>query len=117
MKKADVVGLIIRQIKREGIPAPVLEYYFHPFRKWKFDFAYIDIKCAIEFEGGIWLKKSGHNTGTGIARDIDKYNAAALMGWKVFRIYGDMVYKGKREMPDAMQLFRAILGNFKAGDS
>lgn len=89
------------------------EVVFAPPRKWRFDFCAANYVIeatgnppdsrnkqgririmpilAIELEGGIWLKKSGHNTGTGISRDIEKYNTAQLLGWKVFRLTSDMI--------------------------
>ncbi len=36
------------------------EYRFHPVRKWRFDFALLNQKVAIEFEGGIFIN-GGHN--------------------------------------------------------
>ena len=31
---------------------------------YRFDFAWPDIKLAVEVNGGIWMGKSGHNTGS-----------------------------------------------------
>ena len=71
------------------------EHKFHPKRKWRFDFADIESKTAFEVEGGTWMAKSGHNTGLGIRRDIEKYNAAQLLGWRVFRVDGGMIKSGE----------------------
>jgi very-short-patch-repair endonuclease len=62
----------------------VTEYKFHPFRKWRFDFAVIDKQIAIEYEG-IMSAKARHTSVTGYTKDTEKYNAAALLGWKVLR--------------------------------
>lgn len=43
------------------------------------------MKIAIEFEGGIFLKKSGHNTAIHYTKDADKYNLSTIEGWKVLR--------------------------------
>lgn len=61
------------------------EYQFDDARKWKFDFAFPAVKIAVEYEGGIFMQRSGHNSHTGIQRDIDKYNRAQALGWKVIR--------------------------------
>jgi very-short-patch-repair endonuclease len=61
------------------------EYKFHPTRKWRFDFAIPAKKIAIEFEGGIYLKKARHTSSTGYAKDVEKYNEAVLLGWKILR--------------------------------
>jgi hypothetical protein len=37
-----------------GIQVPTREYVFAPPRKWRFDFAWPDIKLAVEINGGIW---------------------------------------------------------------
>jgi hypothetical protein len=67
------------------------EHQFHPFRRFKFDFAHTPTMIAIEIEGGIFMKRGGHSSITGILRDIEKYNFAALMGWKVFRLASNMM--------------------------
>lgn len=73
--------------------APVREYQFHPTRKWKFDFAFPDQKLAVEIEGGIWTN-GRHTRGSGYRGDMEKYNAAALLGWKVLRFDGEAVRSG-----------------------
>lgn len=59
-------------------------------RKWRFDFAYPDIKLAIEVEGGIWLG-GRHVHPIGFSKDCEKYNAAAKQGWRVFRLVPQMI--------------------------
>ncbi|MBK8477775.1 MAG: hypothetical protein IPL39_16165 [Opitutaceae bacterium] len=73
----------------QRLPNPVPEYKFHPTRGWRFDYAWPDAKIALEVEGGIWMashgKKSRHFTGSGAKADMEKYNAAACLGWRVLR--------------------------------
>ena len=69
----------------ENIPAPQLEFRFHGERKWRFDFAWPEKKVALEVEGGIWTG-GGHNRGPGYISDMEKYNIAALYGWRLFRV-------------------------------
>ena len=66
------------------------EYRFHPERKWRFDFAAPAVQVAIECEGGI---HSGgrHVRGKGFNDDATKYNTATAMGWRLFRVTGDML--------------------------
>lgn len=54
-------------------------------RKFKFDYALPRIKVAIEIEGGIYSGRA-HGSVTGILRDMEKYNLAAMLGWRVIRI-------------------------------
>lgn len=62
-------------------------------KDWKMDFAWPDIKLAVEIEGGIWVG-GRHNRGGGMIEDMRKYNAAALMGWKVLRFDGSAIRSG-----------------------
>jgi len=76
-----------------GIPEPSREYKFHPKRRWRFDFAWPDRKIAIELEGGIWVK-GAHTRGKHFISDCNKYNAAALLGWRVFRFTSNHLEEG-----------------------
>lgn len=62
----------------------VKEYKFHPTRKWRFDYAFPEHKIAIEVEGGVWTS-GRHTRPQGFLGDMEKYNTATLMGWRVFR--------------------------------
>jgi len=66
------------------LPKPVEEYRFHDTRRWRFDFAWPDRKVAVECEGGTWTA-GRHTRGSGFEGDVEKYNAATSMGWRVFR--------------------------------
>ena len=79
--------IVFAYFKSEKIPTPVTEHQFALSigRKWRFDFAWPDHKLALEVEGGIWTR-GAHGRGTGIKRDIEKYNTAALLGWMVLRV-------------------------------
>jgi hypothetical protein len=70
--------------KAAGLPAPVPEYRFHPVRLWRFDYAWPSVLVAVEQEGGIW-SGGAHARPAGIERDIEKYNAATLLGWRILR--------------------------------
>lgn len=63
----------------------VTEYQFHPKRKWRFDYAIPSHKIAIEVEGGAWIN-GRHNRASGFLKDMEKYNAAAVLGWRLLRV-------------------------------
>ena len=81
-------------------PELVRELPFHPFRKWRFDFAHPHSQTAIEIEGGVHAvaykhricpvckqaKAGRHNSGRGFVADCEKYNEAAFLGWKIYRL-------------------------------
>lgn len=106
------------------------EFMFHPKRKWRFDFAIPEIKVAIELEGGnagnivicnhchrkvgrrlkngkYTLVRSGgrHNSITGYRNDCEKYNAAASLGWTVFRYTTDMITKNPAQVIDDIKQY------------
>ena len=51
--------LLDLQLRAEKISGYDREYQFHPTRKWRFDFAHLDRKIAVECEGGIWRQGGG----------------------------------------------------------
>ena len=85
----------LQLLKDAKLPVPESEFRFHPERKWRFDFAYVEQKIAIEIEGALYVKNKGHNSVTGILRDIEKYNEAAILGWKLIRIPSHEIHKAK----------------------
>ncbi len=65
-------------------------------RKWRFDFAFIEEKIAIEVEGGIWKGAAGgHTSGAGYTKDCEKYNTALVLGWKVLRVVRAQIDSGQ----------------------
>lgn len=69
------------------------EYKFHPERKWRADFFITGTNILIEVEGGIW-SGGRHTRGKGYLGDMEKYNAAAMMGFKVLRFDTQQVKSG-----------------------
>jgi len=53
-------------------------------RRWRFDYAIPDKKIAIEIEGGVWIS-GRHNRASGFLKDMEKYNTATILGWRVLR--------------------------------
>jgi very-short-patch-repair endonuclease len=76
-----------------GGPRLEREFAFAPPRKWRFDFARPIEKIAIEIEGGVHEgeHRGRHMREEGFAADCEKYNAAALMGWRIVRLTPDMI--------------------------
>lgn len=72
----------------------VPEYQFHPKRRWRFDFAIPEQKIALECEGGLF-SGHGHNRGAAMIRDMEKYNAAAILGWRLLRTIPRDIDSGK----------------------
>lgn len=62
----------------------VKELRFHPKRMWRFDYAIPEHRIAIEVEGGVWTG-GRHTRPKGFLGDIEKYNTATVMGWRLLR--------------------------------
>lgn len=71
-------------------PPLFAEYHFAPDRDWRFDRCHPYARVAIEIDGGTW-NGGRHVTGAGYAKDCIKLNAAASLGWLVFRLTSDML--------------------------
>jgi hypothetical protein len=109
----DYPGMISNALNCIGIEH-VREYKFLGDRRFRFDLAIGDkktvsqIKTAIEFEGGIYLKKGGHTTGKGYTKDVKKYNLAVRYGWRLIRFTTSDVSRQNWEFAAADQIRELI---------
>lgn len=84
-------GLFFGLLKRDGLPLPHPEFVFAHPRKWRFDYAWCDLRdpskpmLALEVEGGVWTR-GRHTRGAGFLKDCEKYNEAACRGWRLIRV-------------------------------
>ena len=92
--KRDALLRIETDIRAVTSVEPDREYVFAPPRRWRFDFAWPSQRIAVEVDGGTWIG-GRHVTGTGLRADHQKFNAAALGGWRVLRFTSDMVLSGE----------------------
>lgn len=100
--KSDLEETLAFHLQTFGLPKPQREYRFAAIvsggtgkglrrrlaaaelKDWRFDFAWPSKRLAVEVEGGTYVG-GRHSRGAGMAADMEKYNAAALMGWTVLR--------------------------------
>jgi hypothetical protein len=81
----QTIELFLKQFKEKGlIDDYVTELQFDNVRKFRFDWAVPSLKIGIEYEG-IMSAKSRHTTINGYSKDIEKYNLAITLGWRVIR--------------------------------
>lgn len=96
----------ITELRLAGLPAPEREWTFHPDRRWRFDMAWPKEMVALEIEGGIFgkgkvcpvckqSKRLGHTSVGGMLDDMEKYNEATLLGWRVIRVIPSEMTSGK----------------------
>nr|WP_218954775.1 endonuclease domain-containing protein [Acinetobacter sp. YH12025] len=69
------------------------EFKFHQSRKWRADFHLKGRMILIEVEGGIW-SGGRHTRGKGYIGDMQKYNAATMLGYQVIRFSTEQVKSG-----------------------
>lgn len=93
--------IVLAYFNEMGLPEPVLEYQFHPERRWRFDFSWekrdvfgwdeaqevevrttIHTKLALEVQGGIW-SQGRHTRGAALLKEWEKLNQAAVLGWRI----------------------------------
>lgn len=98
--ETDLFTLLVRTDLRLKC---IKELAFCPGRKWRFDYALPEVKIAVEVEGGTFKKRTyrnkegvlitttggRHNSATGFLNDMEKYNEAAVLGWRLLRVTPD----------------------------
>ena len=82
--KSKLEEAFAETLLQHKLPTSITQYRFASPRRWSFDFAWPDMRIVVEIEGGTWVN-GRHSTGIGFGKDCEKYNAATLMGWRVFR--------------------------------
>ena len=81
-------------LRAHGVGGYVREHRFHPTRKWRLDFCWLEIKLAVEVEGGVYVK-GRHTRGASFEADAEKYAEAMLMGFRVLRVTPRHITNGK----------------------
>lgn len=80
---ADKYGQLIRAMCLEHLlPMPEAEWVFAPPRRWRFDFAWVDERVALEIQGGLFVQ-GRHTRGAALLKEHEKLNTAAALGWRV----------------------------------
>lgn len=78
-----------------------------PGRKFRWDFACEHsqkmplgncrrlVTVLVEVQGGVYMRRGGHNTGAGITRDCEKACLAAVHGYRVLPVTTEQVRSGQ----------------------
>lgn len=108
-QKPSPFDFFTRLVKSDLKLEAVKEYRFHPVRRWRFDYAIVEHKIAIEVEGGVFTQ-GRHTRPLGFLGDIEKYNNATTLGWSVLRVTPDSLISSQtlgliRETIKNKQLF------------
>lgn len=98
--KVDPEDLFYNQIKESGLPEPNRQFKFHPKRRWRADFGWNceyngrKVRLIAEVEGGIFIG-GRHTHPIGFTKDVEKYDEAEILGYKVIRVTSGMVRDGR----------------------
>jgi very-short-patch-repair endonuclease len=100
MSKSQAEKIYLNHLRVAGLPEPEQEFMFARAikRRWRSDFAYPSMMLLIEIEGGKWVGRiyqSRHTHPEGYMKDCQKYNAAALLGYRVLRFTIEMIESGE----------------------
>ena len=103
---SDLEEVFSFQLRAVGLEGFVREYAAIPGRRFRFDFAFTEPhhRLLVEVQGGIW-QKSGHTSGRGVTRDMEKLNLAQLAGWRVMQFSRGMIESG-----EALEMIAKALG-------
>lgn len=72
------------------------EYRFCPGRKFAADFAFPGYQVLIEVEGLVYGHgESRHTSLSGYTKDCEKYNLAAILGYRIIRVTQEHIQNGK----------------------
>jgi hypothetical protein len=72
--------------------APIQQYEAIPDRKFRYDFAFPDLRILVEVQGGICARtRMGHSSVTGQERDAEKLNLASAYGYRMFHFTTKMI--------------------------
>lgn len=74
---------------------PEREYAFCEGRKWRADFCWPVRKVIVEVEGGVWTGGRHSRGGRSFLNDMEKYNTAAILGYRLLRVAGDHISSGQ----------------------
>ena len=95
-------------LRAHRLPAPETEVVFAPPREWRADYLWRGPKVIVEREGGIWSKakgaKAAHAMPLAILRDMEKSNAAQVLGYAYLRYTPTQLENG-----DALGALRSLL--------
>lgn len=88
--------------KVDGLPMPTPEFRFDATRRWRFDYCWPEQKIALEIEGGVFTR-GRHTRPSGFLKDMEKYNRAASLGYRVFRCTPKSLHVGMELIKNALQ--------------
>jgi very-short-patch-repair endonuclease len=107
--KSKAEETLALHLRADDLPKPVREYRFDDTgRLWRFDFAWPAYLFAVEVEGITGGDGGRHQRVVGFQKDVEKYEAAMLQGWTVYRVDQTRVAQGH-----AVKVIATMLGKLE----
>ena len=96
MKQNTTSNIFITFIRQNLGAVCMTEFRFHPVRRWRADYCINPVtdKIIVEVEGGA-CTRGRHTRGAGFIADMDKYNEATRLGYRVIRVTPDDLLSAK----------------------
>lgn len=95
--------LFFALLDQERLPHPHREFKFSDDRGWRADYCWPQQLLILEVEGGVWTQ-GRHTRGKGFLLDLEKYNAAAVLGYRLLRVTPSTLHTN-----DTIVMIRACL--------
>lgn len=95
--------LFFALLDQECLPHPHREFKFSDDRLWRADYCWPLQLLICEVEGAIWTN-GRHTRGQGFLNDMEKYNAAAVLGYRLLRVTPSTLHAN-----DTIAMIRACL--------
>ena len=108
-KTGELEATMLSQIAAARLLPCSPQYVFHSTRKWRFDFAWPEIRFAVEVNGGIYVR-GGHSRGKGQENDMEKIAEAAILGWTTICVSSNQIKSG-----EALRWIETIVQQRRAG--
>jgi very-short-patch-repair endonuclease len=93
-KKTPVENKMAEQLREAGLLGYRRNARFIEGRRFEADFYWPSRKIALEVDGGVWMRSSGHTSGAGYSRDRERDILALLNGILTVRYTSEQVRSG-----------------------
>jgi len=94
-----------------GLTGWVQQYRYVKGRKHRADFAFPEQRLIVEVDGGVYNRKA-HGSISGILRDMERSNLAAVNGYRVMR-YTPSVIKSKKQLEKLIEQVKEALNGIQ----
>lgn len=114
-KRTPIEDAMAKALREANINSFHRNCNFIEGRRFQADFWWPRLKLALEVDGGVWMNKSGHTSGTGYTSDRERDVEALLQGIITVRYTSDQVRSGYA-IKTFQQIFTARAQEMGASD-